>query len=210
MSGKPGSQCQLFQLHIDAYLDNELEAARADELREHLDHCDACSQELNYAKELHRAVVSLPLLDCSDLALEPVDRLYAGGSDKRSQQSTGRFWTALGGLIDTMPAPVRLGIPVIAALVLLLLPGREILLPSASSRLELADQSFVDTAADEYSPAEIRQALQDLELALDYLGQISERTEVMIQDRFLLRQLERSMNASFTRNPDNDAGNGPI
>ena len=62
------------------------------------------------------------------------------------------------------------------------------------------------------------QALQDLELALDYLGEISARTEVMIEDRFLLRQLEESINASFSPapsadddgSPDGFTDNGPI
>ena len=58
------------------------------------------------------------------------------------------------------------------------------------------------------------QALQDLEIAIGYLDQISERTNVMIEDRFLLRQLEDSINATFrdedVKPAENDVNNGPI
>lgn len=216
MPSNTSSQCQLFQLHIDAYLDNELEPARAEELRNHVQQCHTCSQELAYAENLHRAVVSLPILDCSDNALEPVDRLFTAGDQHSARQEreapTGGFRGALGGLLDGIPLPARLGLPVAAAVLLAIGLGRELL--TLDPGPELAGQQVIDTAGNDYSPAEIRQALQDLELALDYLGQISERTEVMIEDRFLLRQLEESMNASFTTDPrrksDNDTVNGPI
>ena len=212
MSSKTSSQCQLFQLHIDAFLDNELEAAREKDLRSHVQQCQACSQELAYAERLHKAVVSLPVLDCSDHALEPVDRLFAVGDERAEFKTPGGFWSALGGLIDAIPVPVRLAIPVAATILLAIGLGRELLAPGPALAPELAGQPVLETPETEYSPAEIRQAFQDLELAMDYLGRISERTEVMIQDRFLLRQLEDSMNASFTRESrdETENGNGPI
>ena len=83
------------------------------------------------------------------------------------------------------------------------------------SDVELASQGVEEVAPEaQYTQAEVVQALQDLEIAIDYLGQISQRTNVMIEDRFLLRQLEDSINATF-RDEDiepaeNDASNGPI
>ena len=79
MQTNNSSQCQLFQLHIDAYLDDELEPSRVTEFNTHLAGCESCRRELAYAEQLHRAVVSLPILDCSDSALEPVDRLFRAG-----------------------------------------------------------------------------------------------------------------------------------
>ena len=214
MPSNASSQCQLFQLHIDAYLDHELEAARVRELQNHVQQCQACSQELAYAERLHRAVVSLPILDCSDHAMEPVDRLFAAGGKRGDQQSAGGFRSALGALIDAIPVPVRIGIPLAATVLLAIGLGRDLMSPATAPGPELAGQPGIETAEPEYSPAEIRQAMQDLNLALDYLGQISERTEVLIEDRFLLRQLEESMNASFRTDPrnevENNVGNGPI
>jgi|GEM_PF-2082295 len=214
MQSNTSSQCQLFQLHIDAYLDDELETARTTELRNHLQQCQACSQELAYAERLHRAVVSLPILDCSDHALEPVDRLFTASGQRDDEKFTGGFWSGLGRVIGALPASVRLGIPVAASVLLVVGLGRELLVPMGSPGAELAVQPVSETPEIEYSPAEIRQAFQDLELAMDYLGRISERTEVMIQDRFLLRQLEDSINASFTTDPldepEDNTSDGPI
>jgi hypothetical protein len=111
-----------------------------------------------------------------------------------------------------MPLPVRVGVPLAAALLLAVGLGR-LLLPSGSAP-EIAGQLPADNGQPHYTQAEIVQAMQDLELALSYLGQISARTEVMIENRFLLRQLESSINASFSedsRRESIDAVNdGPI
>jgi len=214
-----GSQCQLFQLHIDAFLDNELEDSRAAELKRHLQDCAGCRQELDYARRLHHAVVSLPILDCSDQALEPVDRLFNAGAgpvnfaeEPRGPEQSGGFAAAVDRLLGWIPIPVRVAVPVMAVLVLLLGPGRTLL--NQPGAPEVALSPGIQSEAPRFTEAEIMQALQDLELALDYLGEISARTEVMIEDRFLLRQLRESMNASLSIDPldrpVDDNGNGPI
>lgn len=191
------SQCELFQLHIDSLLDGDLEPSREGELRAHLARCGACRAELAYAEALHRAVVELPLLDCSDQALEPVSRLFAE-SRVNPKPDPGSFWSALGGLAWSASAPVRFGIPVAAVVLLLvglgLFPGTREPVPELAE-LSAREPSVQAQAA--YSEAEVRQAMQDLDLAIDYLARISALTGAMIEDRFLLRQVEESINASF-------------
>lgn len=212
MSRNNSSQCQLFQLHIDAYLDDELEAAREADLERHLANCSACSSELAYARKLHLAIANLPILDCSDQALEPVDRLFTSSpsSGERTRMSLLDRLTAWMG---EWPMAVRYAIPTVVVALGLGIgmdmlredPGPEIVQDSL-------DPGSQETA--EYSDAEIVRALQDLQLAIDYLGEISQRTNVMIEDRFLLQQLEDSINASFRDDSaveeENNTVPGPI
>ena len=212
MSNNSSSKCQLFQLHIDAYLDDELESARAAELQTHLRSCQSCHAELTYAEQLHRAVVDLPILDCSDQALEPVDRLFATKvyASAKNARSPGQL---LSDFFVSLPGFVRYGVPVTAAVLLTIGLGNGYL--DQQAEVELATQEVVVSGAEPaYSQAEIVQALQDLEIAIDYLGQISQRTNVMIEDRFLVRKLEESISASFRdmgiENSSDDVNNGPI
>ena len=94
------------------------------------------------------------------------------------RQAPSGFWSALGALdsIAGLPAPAqyrpfRSRQPVLVAVGL----GRQLLIAcQRSPGWKLAGQPpVVKLPEQEYSPAEIRQALQDLEVALDYLGQIS-------------------------------------
>jgi len=209
------SYCQLFQLHIDAYLDHELEPARLAEFQAHAGSCASCRRELAYAEQLHRAVVSLPILDCPDTALEPVDRLFSTGGNRSGSPVTHRapgLLSALAGWLQAVPRPLRLAGPVLATVLVGIGIGRALWAPQTGP--ELAVQAPVQEQETEYTQAEIVQAMQDLELALDYLERISERTEVMIEDRFLRRQLRESINASLDAEPrrrgDTAAGNGPI
>ncbi|MCB1670183.1 MAG: zf-HC2 domain-containing protein [Gammaproteobacteria bacterium] len=218
MQTNNSSQCQLFQLHIDAYLDDELEPSRVTEFNTHLAGCESCRRELAYAEQLHRAVVSLPILDCSDSALEPVDRLFrAGGTAVTDNMApvhgTGSgFRAALAALLDAIPAPVRIGVPVAAVLLLAVGVGRQ--LPAPGGDPGLAVQPAGTATQPQYTEAEVVKAMQDLELALDYLGQVSARTEVLIEDRFLHRQLRESINASLSTDLNHDpqatGSDGPI
>jgi anti-sigma factor RsiW len=211
MSKVKQSHCQRIQLHIDAYLDNELEPARVEELAGHVAHCQDCAGELAYAERLYQAVVSLPILDCSEQALEPIDRLFTAGGSPDSP--TGENWReTLRRWIGASPLAMRVVVPVLAVLVLLVGLGRTVLLPGPA--MEGGSQTPEIAAGQQYSQEEIVKALRDLQLAIDYLGEVSERTEVMIEDRFLLRQLEESINASFRSDAEPETNqpesNGPI
>ena len=65
--------------------------------------------------------------------------------------------------------------------------------------IEESGQLVVSEPVEEFSPADIALALQELNVAIDYLTQVSQRAEVMIGDRFLITPLQDSINASFSR-----------
>jgi hypothetical protein len=78
---------------------------------------------------------------------------------------------------------------------------------------EEPNQLIVSESVEQYSPEDIALALQELNVAIDYLNQASQRTEVMIGDRFLVTPLQDSINASFFRariREDAPLINGPI
>jgi hypothetical protein len=120
------------------------------------------------------------------------------------------WWAQLAELLNTAPLFLRYGFPVavvaIGAAVLttsVLSPELNPGLSVASSELAPGELLATELAAvvplDQYSPQEVRQALLDLNLAIDYLNQVSERTEVMISNRFVITPLQDSLNASFER-----------
>lgn len=212
MSNQSNSKCQLFQLHIDAYLDGDLESARTSELEAHLEQCEHCNAEVRYAQQLHAAVIDLPILNCSDAALEPIDRLFEQGVTSNTDASeTKGHW--LRDMINSIPGFVRYGAPATLVLLVGLGLGSGYLQPENSVEIAGVDPANVQEVP-RYSEDEIIQALQDLEVALDYLGQMSQRTNVMIEDRFVRRQLEDSIRASFRdqdiETPDTSNPNGPI
>jgi hypothetical protein len=185
------SQCQLVRLQIDAMLDGELEPARKQEFNLHIKGCEACRYELTYAWELHRSVTNLPILNCSDQALEPIDRLIASSKAQMSADKLS-WWEQLQKSFSTMPGPLRYALPGIVVVLVLLGPGRQLMMPRTSVD-ELANES-VSNAEPQYSQTEIMQAMADLQFALSYLNVIGERTSELVQNRFLLRQLDASIN----------------
>ena len=212
MSNQSKSKCQLFQLHIDAYLDNDLEPARVSELEAHLETCEHCKAEVRYAEHLHAAVIDLPILNCSDSALEPIDRLFEHGTANNhdTSQANGHW---LSSLLTSIPGFVRYGVPATLMLLIGLGLGSEYLRVENPVELAGIDPANVQEPPL-YSEVEIIQALQDMETAMDYLGRMSQRTNVLIEDRFLRQQLEDSFRASFRddeiESPEPNNPNGPI
>ena len=226
MSKSTNPQCQLMQLQFDAYLDGELETARTAELNEHLASCKDCAQELAFAQELHRQVVSLPILDCSAETLEPIDRLFAGSASGSGRQVQVPGRGGKSGLIvgldkwfTSWPSLVRVAVPLAATVVLAVGISRVIwqetpqnnpgFIVDGAGNLP-ANSPVPVSLPGSYSEEEIVQAFQDLQVALDYLGEVSERTGGMIEDRFLLRQLRETINASLDNEPVEAGTNGPI
>jgi hypothetical protein len=140
--------------------------------------------------------MGLPQIECEDLVLEPINSLTIGGSYANKEVHRDSRVTQIFGLLNSVPLYFRYGFS--AALVAV---------------VAVAISLNVVTPIEEYSPQDIALSLQELNVAIDYLNQVSQRTEVMIGDRFLVTPLQDSINASFQRaniRENVPLNNGPI
>jgi len=171
-------QCDSNRLQIDSYLDGDLAAEQEQQFLAHCDGCADCGQELRIARRIFDGVESLPLLDCPASLLAALDR-------EPEQLAQPNFIEALRQLLLSMPVFLRYSLPALLVLVMTLSLGG----------FEFSRQPEV--AQEQYSVEEIRQALEDFNLAIGYLNAASQRTEVLIGDRFLITPLQDSVNASL-------------
>ncbi len=207
MTQKNESQCYFTQLQIDSYLDGEMSAAQQEGFVTHMHECTACAAELRFAQSLHDAVLDLPMLNCTEEVLEPALRLT---EQPAPTESAAPFWQGFLDWLAAAPAAVRYAVPA-AALTALLLSLAPALQLTEQPAPEVANQ--VAVGEQEYSPEEVFNALRDLNLAIDYLNEVSQRTEVMIGDRFIITPLQETLNASFEHlatEGDENVSNGPI
>lgn len=209
MSSNNESQCYFVQLQIDSYLDGDLSTSQQESFLQHVNSCARCAREFRYAKTVQDGLLDLPLLDCSDEALAPARDLAAGAPVRNRVETvstTGIFEGVLHWVVAAPPV-LRYALPVLvlATLAFIAIPdsyreqqGLGISLPIATTQSPTAATTEV-----QYSPEEVAQALQDLNLAIQYLNEVSERTENMIGRRFLMTPLQDSLNASFERVREN-------
>lgn len=203
MSDSQESQCYFVQLQIDSYLDDELGAPQREAFTAHVQGCAACRAELLYARTIQDGLMDLPLRDCPDSALEPVYRLTQAPEtrpERRAEPGTGLLaWLA------GAPRGLRYAFP--ALLLLLVSAALWTTLSGDPEPPAVAQQPVAD-----YSPEEVMTALRELNLAIDYLNEVSERTEVMIGERFLIRPLRETLDASFEQVMDlgDSDASGPI
>ncbi len=201
MSPAKDSQCYFVQLQIDTFLDGDLTVQQQDVFMAHIHDCRTCAAELQFARQLHDSVLDLPRMECPDAVLEPVHRL---GNSQRPAPG----WAALWGALEQLPLAVRYGLPAAAAVVLTLLLAPQFTDDPAGS-MAVASQNQQET----YSQEDVVMALRDLNTAINYLNEVSERTETMVGNRFVIMPLRESLNASFDRiqEPEEDVlNNGPI
>lgn len=200
------SQCYFVQLQIDSFLDGELVVAQLEVFMGHVHSCEACAKELHFARSLHDAVMDLPMLDCSDLTLEPVHRISQLGRQPEPLPvwALGSFLQPVNDWLSAMPLSLRFAAPALAFAVVVMLISGQLL----ETNVALPNQQAVNTTADGYSPEEIQKALLDLNLAIEYLNDVSKRTEVMIGERFVVTPLQESLNASFDRSRLNRRNEG--
>jgi hypothetical protein len=203
------SQCYFIQLQIDGYLDGELSDAQQNVFILHVQDCVACASEFRYAQTVQDAVLEFPQIECKDSVLTPIDQLTSGAADSDEGSKTNSMAEQLAELVSAVPLYIRYGFSAaLVAVVAVLVVGISVVTP-----LDVPEQLVQSESAVQYSPEEISLALQELNLAIDYLNKISQRTEVMIGDRFLVSPIQDSVNASFQKANlrENDLfKNGPI
>lgn len=192
MASQNESQCYFVQLQFDTYLDGELSQSQCEEFQSHVKKCQVCAREFKFAQTLYDYVLDMPQLDCDDHVLEPIHRL--GGGLQKAGSSKPAFWQGLQELLTTVPVFVRYAIP-LALLVVLILPLAERVFTPASQAPLVAE--LPAGTLPTYTPEEIQQALMDLNLAIEYLNDVGQRTEAMIGGRFILAPIQESLDASF-------------
>lgn len=208
MSSNGESKCYFIQLQIDGYLDGDLSEAQQGVFMSHVQDCSACANEFRYAQTVQDAVMELPQIECEDLVLEPIHNLTAGGRQAQDDVHRDSLVTQIIGLLNSVPLYFRYGLS--AALVAVVAVGVSF---SVLTPIEEPETFVASESAPQYSPEDIAQAMRELNVAMDYVNQLSKRTEVMIGDRFLVTPLQESINASFqrARTRENDPlQNGPI
>ncbi|GJM12699.1 MAG: hypothetical protein DHS20C12_11020 [Pseudohongiella sp.] len=208
MSTNSESQCYFIQLQIDGYLDGDLNEAQQGVFMSHVQDCSACASEFRYAQVVQDAVMELPQIECEDAVLEPVHRLNAETGQSVEATSHVSLIDSLMSLLNPVPLYLRYGFS--AALVAVIAVAISVNVQSPS---EVPEQLLASEPLEQYSPEDIAIALQELNVAIDYLNQISQRTEVMIGDRFLVSPIQDSINASFQRagvRENDPLQNGPI
>lgn len=173
-----GVGCDQIAALMDTHLDGELSGERSAAFHRHIQDCRACGEAVAQAQRLHRQVLALPMLDCSEATVSAVYRQVGiAPGPVRSRVRPGmpweRFWAWLQG-------------PVIPwALVTVLVAGmglstlRERTDPSAGA--EIAGVEAEETPR--YSAEEIQQAMADLELAMSYLEAVSARTTELVRQQ---------------------------
>lgn len=188
------SQCYFVQLQIDTFLDGDLSEQQQDVFMTHVHDCAVCAAELQFARQVHDAVLDLPAIECPEAALEPVYRLGRGGVQLSP-------FTALANWLAQLPLAVRYAVPAAAAVVLTLLLAPQFLQDN-SQPLQVAEQPDIENNSQEYTQEDVVAALADLNTAISYLNEVSQRTETMIGGRFVIMPLQESLNASFERVQD--------
>ncbi|PCI76662.1 MAG: hypothetical protein COB20_10060 [SAR86 cluster bacterium] len=194
MSSNGESKCYFIQLQIDGYLDGDLSEAQQGVFMSHVQDCSACASEFRYAQTIQDAVIELPQIECDDLVLEPVYELAAGGRLGKDEVHRDSLIAQIGGLLNSVPLYFRYGFSAALVAVVAVVVSFSVVTPIEGPETLVASESV-----EQYSREDIVQALHELNVAMDYVSQLSQRTEVMIGDRFLVTPLQDSINASFQR-----------
>ncbi len=226
------TQCYAMQLQIDTFLDGELEGDQHAAFVGHIAECSGCAHELRYAQNLYESVLDLPKVDCSDALVDNLLAISAQSATQRVEGSEGAsaeatrlspgvgFFAQLDQFFRDR-LPLTIGFAAVSALVIavaiVMAPG--VMAPGGDDPLQpvvaVASSSPV-AETPPFTPAafdaeQVRMALEELNTAIDYLNRVSQQTETMIGERFVVLPLQQSVNsslrrASFSGNEDRQAG----
>lgn len=204
MSTNNESQCYFVQLQFDAYIDGELSETQQESFLSHIGACNECAHEFRYAQTIQDGLLDLPLLDCSEAAVEQAQHIAI--NSQPTKQSGGSWLEGLREWLGATPVAIRYAFPATALAVIGLIALPQLQPENTEAPLVANESGFSLDSAElpfaipaQYSPTEIVEALNELNLAIEYLNQVSQRTEAMVGDRFMVRPLRDRLNASFQR-----------
>jgi len=221
------TQCYAMQLQIDTFLDGELEGDQHAAFVGHVAECPGCAHELRYAQNLYESVLDLPKIDCSDVLIDNLLAISAQSSTQRVEDYEGSspettrlpLRAGLFAQLDQIfreRLPLTIGFAAVSTLVIavaIVMAPRGGTLPQSvvadASSNSVAERSPVTPAA--FDAEQVRMALEELNTAIDYLNRVSQQTETMIGERFVVLPLQQSVNsslrrASFSGNEERQAG----
>jgi len=221
------TQCYAMQLQIDTFLDGELEGDQHAAFVGHVAECPGCAHELRYAQNLYESVLDLPKIDCNDVLIDNLLAISAQSSTQRVEDYEGTppettrlpLRAGLFAQLDQIfreRLPLTIGFAAVSTLVIavaIVMAPRGDILPQSvvadASSNSVAERSPVTPTA--FDAEQVRMALEELNTAIDYLNRVSQQTETMIGERFVVLPLQQSVNsslrrASFSGNEERQAG----
>ncbi|MBD3851446.1 MAG: zf-HC2 domain-containing protein [Acidobacteria bacterium] len=156
------SQCAEFEScadvleRLDAWIDGDLDAAEADAVKVHVDHCESCRKEHHLAEAVVAELRSMPVFNVPERVMQTVRK------DTRPPL-VERFRVFLD---DFRIRPV----PAFAAVAVVIL-------------LVLVDSPWRRPAEPQYTDQEVARAVAETRLALAYVGSVAQRAELRIKER---------------------------
>jgi len=156
------SQCAEFECcadvleRLDAWIDGDLDAAEADAVKVHVDHCESCRKEHHLAEAVVVELRSMPVFNVPERVMQTVRK------DTRPPL-VERFRVFLE---DFRIRPV----PAFAAVAVVIL-------------LVLVDSPWRRPAEPQYTDQEVARAVAETRLALAYVGSVAQRAELRIKER---------------------------
>jgi hypothetical protein len=158
--------CQQFEDQLDRWLGEELDGQQNAFMQTHHDSCLGCQIETRLAREIDTITQSLPSQHCPDIQLPSV-------TPQRSFPDTARAPSLFSQFLDAWRRPLVFG----PALALLLIVGVFIQTHLTGTPEE---PPLIVVNGEEYTPEEVIQAKQELELALEYLRKYSDYTTALV------------------------------
>jgi anti-sigma factor RsiW len=143
---------------LDAWIDGELDEARAAAVQAHIDQCDSCRAEWQLAETVVSELRALPEFDIPERVLRTVRKKPLPPLAERLRAF----------LADTVfrPLPGLAAIAAVVLLVLVLSPWRR-------------------PPEPQYTEQEVARAAAETRLALAYVGDIAQRAELRVKQRVL-------------------------
>lgn len=206
--------CERIDAWFEDYLDGELDSAECSELEAHVATCAPCREELALARSVVGGLRSLPAVarPPSSAANRNVRDLEEGARASRTTADedaalgvqTRRAWPpppaapTVEGSVRSKRSPW--GHPLLQAAALLLLLSA-VWLAMGDTPFGPAFQMERATGAggNGFTEAEIREAEEDLKIALSYFGGLAEKAGLVVRDEVLAERVVEPTRRAFRR-----------